>query len=196
MSARQAQGSICIDIPATRGALDELARMQSLGYSERCVKRRGRASRKILFPDTGSLLRALSFSPTLVGEYVSRVFARRDGSSPTRFLAERFTDESGTLWYVLERDAAGGELTVAARESEDYSVRRKSFVHPLKKTTVRLIDHPTLPAHCPNVLSWQESKVCDVFGWEGADACGVVSLRLACFCTEVVPPDVLALFSQ
>jgi len=170
--------------------------MQSLGYSERCIKRRGRASRKILFSDTGSLPRARSFSPTLVGEYVACVFSRRDGSSPTRFSAERFTDESGTLWYVLEWEAADGELTVAAREPEDYSVRRKNFVHPLKKTTVHLIDHLALPAHLPNLLSWQESKVCDAFGWEGADACGVVSLRLACFCTEVVPPDVLALFKQ
>lgn len=194
--AAQEQVAITFDVPFTRTGLDEFVSMQRLSYSPREGRRVTRPVRAVHFSGAVALLRALdllgSGDPLLL---LCRTFTRVDQSKPARPLIERFVDEDGSLFYILSRDVASGQVVVAVRESETYDVRRQAFKDPLVQKSVSLSSLPGLSEGCPCFLSWRESISSSAMEWEGADACGSVSLSLPCCTFEHLPADVAALVS-
>lgn len=191
------QVAISFDVPFTRTGLDELVSMQGLTYTPREGRRQARPVRSVHFAGAGALLRALDLVASIEPQQLMcRRFTRADQSKAARPLIERFADEDGSLYYVVSRDAAAGQVVVAVRQSETYDVRRQAFKHPLVQKCVALSSLPGLDEVCPCFLSWRESLSSSAMEWEGADACGSVSLSLPCCTFEHLPADVADLVSS
>lgn len=187
--ARQEQTAIIVDVPFTRSGVDELVTMLCLTYDTRSGRRTARPMRTVHFDGASGVLSALGIP--VVPDNTCRQFLRKDGSAPARPLIERFADDDGRLLYVTGRDGDSGDVFVSVRESEEYHVRRRCFLHGLKEQRVTRDELPTLPARSPAFISWRESAVSASFEeWEGADACGTVTLSVPCCTLEVLPPDV------
>lgn len=193
----QEQVAVTFDVPFTRTGLDELVSMQGLSYTPREGRRLARPVRIVHFPGAVSLLRSVDLLGTVDRQQLMcRRFTRVDQSKPARPLIERFADEDGSLFYILRRDTASGQVVVAVRESETYDVRRQAFRHPLVQKSLPMSSLPGLSEGCPCFLSWRESISSSAMEWEGADACGTVSLSLPCCTFEQLPADVAALVSS
>lgn len=188
------QSTISFDVPFTRSGLDELVSMCGLSYSPRAGRRLARPMRMVLFSGAVALLRALdlwaAIDPQLL---MCRRFTRVDKSKPARPLLERFSDENGTNFFILERHPETEEVVVSVRESEAYDVRRQAFKDPLQRKRVPRGSLPGLSESCPCFLSWRESSSSSALEWEGANACGSVSLSVPCCTFEQLPADVAAL---
>lgn len=193
--ARQEQTAIILDVPFTRSGMDELATMLSLAYDSRKGRRAARPMRTVHLTGAAGVLTALGIP--VVPDNLCRQFLRKDGSAPARALIERLTDDDGSLLYVTGRDSDSGDVFVSVRESEEYHVRRRSFLHPLKEQRVPCDQLPALPTRSPAFISWRESAVsASIEDWEGADACGTVTLSVPCCTLEVLPPDVADLVKK
>lgn len=122
---------VTLDADADRRSMDELVRMLSLSYTLPGPSRRERAARHVQFSSPNELVDALGMSDNLKSWAMSRSFTRSsDGSTPARVVVERFDDDDGSTWFILERKA-DGELRVASRETEEFSPQRGRFVHAL-----------------------------------------------------------------
>lgn len=193
--ARQEQTAIVLDVPFPRSGVDDLTSMLSLTYERRSGRRTTRPARVLQFDGAAGVLSALGI-PVEVSN-MCRQFLRKDGSAPARALIERLADDGGSLFYVRERDKDADDVLVSVRESEAYHVRRRCFVHQLVEKRVSRNVLPTLPEDSPAFISWRESPVSvSIDEWEGADACGVVTLSLPCCTMEVLPSDVADMVMQ
>jgi len=179
--------AVKFEVDATRGALDELVQMLSLGYEPSTGRRSTRPTRKVCFTSPQDLLAACGVAPEVLLDVTIRSFVRRGNqSTPARVLIERHVDDEGTVWYVLSRDEAAETAEVAVRERETWSERRRAYAYPLKKETVAIGDVNGLPSRSPTTLVWRASAACGVAGVEGADAAGRVCLTLpACVIEEL-----------
>lgn len=187
--ARQEQTAVSLDVPFPRAGVDELVAMLSLSVTPRAGRKTARPSRVVHFPGAAALLGALGLP--VAADYMCRVFKRKDGSRPARPLLERVTSDEGTQFYIIGRDEASDDVSVAVRESESFHVRRRAFVHGLNEKVVSRDSLPAVPARCPAFIAWQESIVSASFDeWEGGDACGTVTLSVPCCSLEVLPGDV------
>lgn len=188
------QSSISFDVPFTRTGLDELVAMRGLSYSPRVGRRLARPVRVVQFSGAAAILRALDLWATVDPQLLMcRRFTRVDKSKPARPLLESYSDEDGSLFFIMERHAATEEVVVSVRESETYDVRRQAFKDPLQRKRVARSSLPGLSEYCPCFLSWRESSSSSALGWEGANACGSVSLSVPCCTFEQLPGDVAAL---
>lgn len=195
--ASRQQTSIGIDVPFTRCGMDEFATMQELTYVPVVTKRGGRSVRLLHFMDSDGLLASLGFSDPMRKEYGCRQFKRnRDGSRPSRVLVESHIDEQGSVWYILHRDRARDEVRVVARESEEYSVRLRNYVHELERRVVPFSAVPALPELCPSSISWRELSPSTFFAREGAEACGMVTVTLPCCVIEDDASNLLDMLMQ
>lgn len=193
--ARQEHTAIVLDVPFPRSGVDELVSMLSLKYNSRTGRRTARPSRTVQFDGAADVLSALGIP--VDEDTMCRKFSRKDGSAPARLLIERLADDGGSLFYVTGRDTDTGDLLVSVRESETYHVRRRCFIHALEEKRVARNALPGVPAQSPAFISWRESTVsASLDEWEGADACGTVTLSLPCCTMEVLPSDVAELVKQ
>lgn len=69
--------------------------------------------------DACGLLFALDLTPHFVALHKCLQFRTVSSSHVTRMILVRLGDESGNVWYILRREAAGSRINVAVRESED-----------------------------------------------------------------------------
>lgn len=193
--ARQEQTAVVLDISFPRSGVDELVSMLSLKYNSRTGRRTARPTRTVQFDGAAQVLSALGIPA--VEDNLCRTFLRKDGSAPARPLVERLADDGGSLFYVTGRDPDTGDLFVSVRESETCNVRRRCFIHALKEKRVARDALPEVPAQSPAFISWRESAVsASLDAWEGADACGTVTLSVPCCAMEVLPSDVAELVKQ
>lgn len=188
------QSSISFDVPFTRSGLDELVAMCGVSYSPRVGRRLARPMRIVHFSGVVDMLRALDLWTSVDRELLMcRRFTRLDKSKPARPLLERHLGEDGTTFFILDRERATEEVVVSVRESETYDVRRQAFKDPLQRKRVARSSLPGLSEFCPCFISWRESSSSSALEWEGADACGSVSLSVPCCTFEQLPADVAAL---
>lgn len=194
--ARQEQTAIVLDVLFPRSGIDELRAMLSLAYTARTAGRRSTLPVWTLhFSSASALLRALEVP--VVMENMCRQFKRADGSAPARTLLERVTSEDGRKFYIVSRVLDSGGAMVASRESEQYHVRRRAYVHDLVESMVTREEVPAIPVLCPCFISWRETIVSSSMDtWEGGAACGSVTVSIPCCTMEVLPLDVHALVSK
>lgn len=193
--ARQEQTAIVVDVPFLRSGADELVSMLSLAYESRSGRRTARPARVVRFDGAAGVLAALGVP--VEQENMCRQFQRKDGSAPARPLIERLTDDDGSVFYVTGRDDVTGDLLVCVRESEAYHVRRRGFVHGLQEMRIARDSLPGLPEQSPAFISWRESTVsASIDEWDGAEACGTVTVSLPCCTMEVLPSDLADVVKQ
>lgn len=194
--ARQEKAAIVLDVLFPRKRLDELVSMLSATYTPRAASRRSaRPLWTVIFSNAAAMLRALGLSVGM--ENMCREFRRADGSTPARPLLESIVNEDGRRVFVLCRKADERHVLIAARETEQYHVRRRAYVHDLKERSVPRDELEALASSCPSFLSWRETTVsASIDAWEGGDACGLVTLSIPCCTMEVLPPDVRALAAR
>lgn len=182
---------LSFDADADRRSMDELVEMLSLSYAIPGPGRRERAARLVEFSTPGRLVAALGMSESLQSWAMARSFTRpSDGSTPSRVLVERFEDEAGSIWFILQR-RKDGELLVATRKTEEFHPQRRRFVHPLERTTVSSVDLSGVPDACPAFLRWRPSAAAPMMGHDDGLACGRVTLSLPCCVVELDAQEVL-----
>lgn len=193
--ARQEQSAIVVEVPFLRSGVDELVSMLTLKYEHRTGRRTARPARLVRFSGAAGVLAALGVP--VVQENMCRRFQRKDGSAPARPLIERLTDDDGSVFYVTGRDEGTGDVLVFVRESEAYHVRRRGYVHRLQEKRIARDSIPGLPEQSPAFISWRESTVsASIDEWEGAEACGTVTVSLPCCTMELLPSDVADVVNQ
>lgn len=145
----------------------------------------------VQFATPTSLVAALGLSTNLQAWAMAPSFTRAsDGSTPSRVVVERFDDDGGTTWYVLQR-LRNGDVRVASRLTEEFDPQQSSFVHALERTVVAAVDLPGFPQRCPAFLRWRPSSVAAMLGQEEGLTCGRVTLSLSCCVVEHGAEEVL-----
>lgn len=194
--ARQEEAAIVLDFLFPRKGLDELVSILSATYTPRAAGRRSaRPLWTVIFSNAAAMLRALSLSVGM--ENMCREFRRADGSTPARPLLESIVNEDGRRVFVLCREADERHVLIASRDTEQYHVRRRAYVHDLKERSVPRDELEALASSCPSFLSWRETTVsASIDAWEGGDACGLVTRSIPSCTMEVLPPDVRALAAR
>lgn len=82
-------------------------------------------------------------------------------------------------------------MLVASRESKQYHVRRRAYVHDLVQSTVTLAEVPSQPLLCPCFISWRETIVsASIDAQDVEGACGSVTQSVPCCTMEVLPLEV------
>lgn len=185
--------TLSFDVDTDLRSLDELVELQGLAYAIPGTGRREKSSRVVKFTSATALLQALGMSAPLRAWCTSRQFTRpRDGSAPARVLLERFEDNEGSLWYILQRQP-DGRVQVASRSTEEYEPVRRSYKYALQRSTVRSGDLDDMPSECPAFLRWRPSTAAGILSHEGAVACGRLTLSLPCCVVELFAQDVVDL---
>lgn len=183
---------LAFEADADRRSMDELVAMLSLSYTVPGISRRERAARLIEFPTPASLVAALGLSDNLRSWAMARSFTRpSDGSTPSRVVVERYDDDEGSSWFILNR-LGNGDLRVASRLTEEFNPQQRRFVHPLKRATVPRVDLPGCPETCPAFLRWRPSPAAFMVGYEEGLTCGRVTLSLPCCVVELGAEEVLS----
>jgi len=149
-------GILSVDIDCTRKAMEELICMTKLVSVVTRRKVGGPVSCVVQPSSLSALASALSMTPSdLASAKVCR-FTSRTGAVLTRLMLEEMRDESGRVWYILDRHLLTRELTVAVRESEQLSERGADFLYPLEKKRVKAADLIGACERYPAALVWRE----------------------------------------
>lgn len=197
-SQRESRSKVVLklDADADRRSMDELVGMLSLSYTLPGPSKRDKASRLVEFSSVSLLIDALGLSGNLRLWAMARSFTRAsDGSTPARVIAERFDDDNGTTWFILER-RENGEVYVASRQTEEFNPQRRRFVHALELKTVSSAELPGLPTSFPAFLRWRPSTAAALMGGEEGLICGRVSLSLPCCVVELGCEEVLRVLRE
>lgn len=185
-----------LDADADRRSMDELVDMLSLSYTLPGPSKRDKASRLIEFSTPSHLIDALGLSANLRLWAMAQSFTRTaDGSTPVRVVAERFDDDNGTTWFILER-RENGVVYVASRQTEEFDPQRRRFAHALELKTVSSIELPGLPDSCPAYLRWRPSTAAALMGFEEGLVSERVSLSLPCCVVELGCDEVLRVLRE
>lgn len=197
-SQRESRAKVVLklDADADRRSMEELVEMLSLSFTLPGTGRREQASRLVQFSSASLLLDALGLSENLRLWAMARTFTRvSDGSKPVRIIAERFDDDDGTPWFILQRQQ-NGDVRVASRQTEEFNPQRRRFVHALRSTTISAVELPGLPAMCPAFLRWRPSAAAALMCQEEGLSCGRVSLSLPCCVVELGTEEVLRVLQE
>jgi len=191
---KRTQTVLTIDHVAVRGAVVQLAAMCSLEVEiTRSAGGRGEG-RIVRFSGCRAALSMLSCSASETTASLCHSFGRRDGTTTTRLLLERCTQEDGKVLYILQRNEMKGTVEVAWRSELSDTVLRPSTVGPLRRATMCIKDIPSMGATCPVILRWSPvARRGSLSGSPDSGVPGRVSLVFPVCIVEDAGSDPLAL---
>ncbi|OSX79703.1 hypothetical protein BU14_0072s0061 [Porphyra umbilicalis] len=188
------QSTLTIDHIAVCGAVDQLAAMCRLEV-ESTRSAGGRVDGRVIhFPGCRAALSMLSCSASETAASLCHSFGRKDGTISTRLLLERYAQQDGKVWYILERNATDGTAAVARRSERSDAVLQPSTGGPLVRATLSIMDIPGLGSSCPVVLRWSPvARHGRPAGSTSNDVAGRVSLVFPVCVVEDAGTDLQAL---
>jgi len=151
-------GLLTVDIDCTRKAMEELIDMNKLVSVVTRRKMGGPVCCTVQPSDLAALAAAVCMTPSDLSAVKMCRFSSRAGTVVTRLLLEEVRDESGKVWYILERYPLERELLVAVRESDQLGERDADFLHPLEKKRVKVDDVIGVSERYPASLVWREGR--------------------------------------
>ena len=150
--------------------------------------------RVIHFPGCRAALSMLSCSASETAASLCHSFGRKDGTISTRLLLERYAQQDGKVWCILERNATDGTAAVARRSERSDAVLQPSTGGPLVRATLSIMDIPGLGSSCPVVLRWSPvARDGRPAGSTSNDVAGRVSLVFPVCVVEDAGTDLQAL---
>jgi len=151
-------GLLTVYIDCTRNAMEKLIDMNKLGSVVTRRKMGGPVCCTVQPSDLAALAAAVCMTPSDLSSAKICRFSSQAGTVVTRLLLEEVRDESGKVWYILERYPLERELLVAVRESVQMGERDAVFLHPLEIKRVKVDDVIGVSERYPASLVWREGR--------------------------------------